>query len=192
MEIELDDNIFRKSFKDDNIVNDTKEKIKNLKEIEFLLKTKIKNPFEDKINSTEFNINFEKVFQEKLNKDYKVTLYGVYNLKEKRINEFKNSDIIIKYIQTKLKIIEKKVNVIEYQSSVDTILDKQLENGGIEINIKYNDISLLNYTILLDDYEYGATIQDKEEFIKDFITKMERNYLNYLSHIFETMTESDK
>jgi hypothetical protein len=152
----------------------------------------IQNPLQDKINSSEFNIEFEKVFLDKLTVDYNVSYYGVYNLKIEKIEKFSNSNIITKFIEKNIKVTKNKVNIVEYQSPIDILLDGQLENGGIEIDIKYKDIALFNDTILLDDYKYGSTVEDKMDFIKDFIPKMKQNYIDCLAYIFENMKISDK
>lgn len=158
--------------------------IKNLKEKEEKL---IKKQLEDKIKSSEFNINFEKVFSDKLKEEYSVTYYGIFNSKTEDIEEYENSAIVSEYIEKNLKITENKVDIIEYQSPVDILLDGQLENGAIEINIKYKDISLLNETISLDDYKNGVRVKDIKDFIEDFKKEMKNNYISFLSHIFETM-----
>ena len=148
----------------------------------------IKKELEDKIKSSEFNINFEKVFSDKLKEEeYNVTYYGILNSKTEDIEEFENSAIVSDYIEKNLKIKENKVDIIEYQSPADILLDGQLENGAIEINIKYKDISLLNETISLDDYKNGARVKDIKDFIEDFKKQMKNNYISFLSHIFETM-----
>ena len=145
-----------------------------------------------KINSTEFNSDFEKVILEKLETEYRVTYYGIYNLKTEKIVSFSNSNDVTTHIKNNITVTQQKVNVVEYQSPMDLLLDGQLNNGGIEIDIKYKEISLYNDTILLDDYKYGAELEDKLEFIKDFVPKMENNYINYLAHIFENMKKTDK
>ncbi len=142
----------------------------------------------ERINSSELNINFEKIFQDELKNKYKITYYGIFNLKTENIENFSNSQIITDHITKKIKVRQEKVNVIEYQPPVDILLDGQLENGAIEININYDNINLFNNTILLDDYKYGSTVEDKLEFIEDFIPKMKKNYINCLAHIFEEMT----
>ena len=147
----------------------------------------ITNLYDTKINSIEFNNIFEKVLLDKLETEYKVTPYGIYNLKDDKIESFSNSNIITKYISDNIKVSQEKVNIVEYQSPADILLDGQLENGAIEIDIKYKDILLLNHTVLLDDYKYGAQLEDKQEFIKGFIPKMKEHYINCLAYIFENM-----
>ncbi len=154
-----------------------------------LKQTKLQEKIQqEKIKSTEFNTNFEKVFQDELNNKYKITYHGIFNLKTEDIEKFSNSKIITDYITKKIKVREEQVNVVEYQSPADILLDGQLENGAIEINIDYDNINLFNNTILLDDYKYGSTVEDKREFIKDFIPKMKEYYISCLAHIFEELT----
>ncbi len=140
-----------------------------------------------KINSFEFNINFEIVFQNKLETDYKITYYGIYNLKTEKIENFTNLDIIKEYIEKNITVKKEYSDVIEYQPPQDILLDGQQEDGEIEITINYKDIPLLNQTIMLYDYKYGTDKKEKENFIEKFIPTMKENYINCLAHIFTTM-----
>ncbi len=147
---------------------------------------------ENKVESIEFNTKFEQNILDILTSKYKILYYGIYSLQEyKIINIANNSTAVTNHIKNNLQVTSYQVDVVEYQSPVDILLDGALTNGAIAVDVKYKNLSIFTDTFLLDDYKYGTTVKDNKDFIEDYKKKIKEYYLICLAHIFETMKMDD-